>query len=894
MSKIKQKYIYPNVLVAIFLLLSTSIGFIGYKNYLAQKQNIKYHIENQLLSVGELKISQINYWLKERRDDANVIKDFLSSDPEMLNNISILDTAQTNDKLLKFLFSLKFRYGFHDIYLLRNSKEALVNLSDKMSELSSIESELVDKALMTKDVVLSDFIFLDGDGVYLDFVIPLSFENDDSLDNLFSFAVLIRCDVERDFYPMLRNLSILPTRSSESYLVKFSGQEITYLSRLENSAKITLGSSQTVSDTSRVEYKSMHHGSGIYEGYDYRGVYVLSYIGEITGTPWRLVSKVDHAEIFKPISEMSQNIFAVVILLILICALMIELLWRYQREGFYKNQYESEAKRLLLVRHYEFLTKYANDIILLSNRNGDIIDANDRALNVYGYDRETLLKMNINDLRSPSARDQFSSFDSELVKQGGIVLEAEHIRKNRTAFPVEVSARYIDIDGALYLQEIIRDITYRKKIEDNLILLNRLYRILSNVDKAIVRSTTREGLFGKVCDILHYDGHFPMAWVGIVDEATKRINMSAFCGYDKDYFNGLTITADDSVYGLGPTGTCVRTQKHVICPDMEKAEYMEPWIQKSRKYNYHSIGAFPLIVNGNAVGALTILSNRKGFYAEEEVALIAELADELSFAMLKMENEEKRLSAENLLKHSEAHLRQKQKIESVGILASGIAHEINNPLTGVINYAQLINDDTEPESAVHNFAKEIIGEGERISGIIKNLMSYSRMDKQGKSVASIQDIMDNTLTLITKSLQKDSIKLNLDIPRDLPAIMCRTQQIQQVLMTVILNAKDALNARYKDEDPNKIMTIKVVRTLQKGKEYIKLLFIDMGCGIPPELMKNLFTPFFTTKPKDKNTGLGLFISLGIIKDHGGDIEIESSVNEFTKVTVSLPTHNKTD
>ncbi len=161
----------------------------------------------------------------------------------------------------------------------------------------------------------------------------------------------------------------------------------------------------------------------------------------------------------------------------------------------------------------------------------------------------------------------------------------------------------------------------------------------------------------------------------------------------------------------------------------------------------------------------------------------------------------------------EAQLRQSQKLESIGTLASGVAHEINNPINGIMNYAQLIKDDmAEDREAVTEFAGEIIHETKRIATLVSNLLRFARHDKEGHSPARVRDIVEETSSLVRTVMRHDQISLDVDIPEGLPTIRCRSQQIQQVLMNLLTNARDALNDKYQGYDENKIIRLTAALT----------------------------------------------------------------------------------
>ena len=238
----------------------------------------------------------------------------------------------------------------------------------------------------------------------------------------------------------------------------------------------------------------------------------------------------------------------------------------------------------------------------------------------------------------------------------------------------------------------------------------------------------------------------------------------------------------------------------------------------------------------------------------------------------------------------EAQLRQTQKLESIGTLASGVAHEINNPLTGVINYAELISRRVE-DSRLKEFAEAIMTEGARVAKIVRNLLSFSRQEKEAHSPARLVDILNATLTLVGRLLERDGIKIEVDVPEDLPKVKCRSQQLQQVLLNLLTNARDALNERYSGDHPDKIVRVTAKETTIDGSRWIRMMVEDHGAGIHAEDVDRIFDPFFTTKPRDRGTGLGLSVSYGIVRDHGGRLAAESEEGSYTRFLLDLRVDN---
>ncbi|MCK5128315.1 MAG: response regulator [Clostridiales bacterium] len=257
-----------------------------------------------------------------------------------------------------------------------------------------------------------------------------------------------------------------------------------------------------------------------------------------------------------------------------------------------------------------------------------------------------------------------------------------------------------------------------------------------------------------------------------------------------------------------------------------------------------------------------------------------------------MEDITKRKRVEEEKRKTDAYMNQQQRLESIGILASGVAHEINNPLNGIMNYSQLILDSLDTDSKNAEFAKEILSETNRITSIVKNLLQFSRNEKQEHSYANIKDIIDSTLTLINTVIKHDQIDLQIDVPEDLPALKCRSQQIQQVIMNLMTNARDALNEKFEGYHEDKIIKLHCKQFNREDRIWIRITVEDHGNGIPEDIKEKIFDPFFTSKNKDKGTGLGLSISHGIIKEHCGELTFESKEGKHTKFYMDLPIDNE--
>ncbi len=236
----------------------------------------------------------------------------------------------------------------------------------------------------------------------------------------------------------------------------------------------------------------------------------------------------------------------------------------------------------------------------------------------------------------------------------------------------------------------------------------------------------------------------------------------------------------------------------------------------------------------------------------------------------------------------QAEALQTAHMASLGELAAGVAHEINNPITGIINYGQILINECSPESMEKDIGERIVKEGERIGRIVKTLLSYARGGQELKIPTGVPAIVEESIILIQAQIRKEGIDLKIDLPGDLPEVDANFQQLQQGFINIINNARYALNEKYPGRHKSKRLEITGEEVIIGDRPYVRIIFYDRGVGISAHELSMLTKPFFSTKPLGKGTGLGLNITQKIITNHGGRLSFESAKGEFTRAIIDLP------
>ncbi|HEX8336319.1 MAG TPA: ATP-binding protein [Pyrinomonadaceae bacterium] len=246
--------------------------------------------------------------------------------------------------------------------------------------------------------------------------------------------------------------------------------------------------------------------------------------------------------------------------------------------------------------------------------------------------------------------------------------------------------------------------------------------------------------------------------------------------------------------------------------------------------------------------------------------------------------ERRRLEAEK--ESMRRQLFQSSKLASLGELSAGVAHEINNPLNGIINFAQLLKDDGVARTEEQRMMVDgIIGEGERIARIVRDLLTFARRDPSELTSVHLAETITASMSLFGHQFVKDGIEVEVEVEEGLPPVTADGSRLRQVVINMISNAHLALRAK---AGGPKVLRVSARAAGRAGGQRVHLEFFDNGAGIRREDIDKVFDPFFTTRRATGGTGLGLSLSFGIVREYGGTIRVESVEGSHTRFVVELP------
>ncbi|MDH4137441.1 MAG: ATP-binding protein, partial [Anaerolineae bacterium] len=409
--------------------------------------------------------------------------------------------------------------------------------------------------------------------------------------------------------------------------------------------------------------------------------------------------------------------------------------------------------------------------------------------------------------------------------------------------------------------------------------------ILYSVGKSVTSLLDLEKVLNRIVEAAVFVTGAEEGSLLLVDKDTGELYLRASLGLGEKFARGFRLKVEQSI-----AGQVVKTGQPILQSTQE-----EETLKVKTGYLVKSLVNVPLKAKDEVIGVLAV--NNKMFsrpFTENDVHLLSALADYATIAIVNAQlyEETKRWSEElerkveertRELRAAQEQLLQSEKLASIGKLAAGVAHEINNPMGVILGFAQGILKTLPEDNSLRKPLTIVEKESLRCKRIVQNLLDFARHSEPTPHLTNINELIDTCCELVEHQISLQNVQLFKDYDPALPAIMADPHQLQQVFINIMLNAYQAM--------PGGGSLRITTRTVDSE---LQVIFADTGTGIPSENLQNIFDPFFTTKEVGEGTGLGLSVSYGIVKAHGGDIEVESQVGEGTTFVIKLPLDKSED
>jgi PAS domain S-box-containing protein len=948
----------------------------------------------ELAAIADQKVEQIARWHRERMLDARQILSGTLTQNQFRAFLAHTPQAPATAELLGWMRDLAAT-GYGDLTLF--DAQGRPRLATGPGRLCPVDAAHLQGALRARDVTVLD-LHAGCDGAQLSLWVPIGIRSQGPAEGV----LLLQVNAEAFLFPMIRSWPTL-SGTAETLLVRREGDRVLYLNGQRHGLAQPLAASLAIEGhDDNPAVVAVTRGAGFATGRDYRNVTVVAALRQVPGTSWWMVAKVDENEIFEPLRVRNGLTVTALISLVLLTALLLGVVLRNHDNRQILAQLAMERERKTLAERFQQIMLQANDVIMLMDTGGRILEANARAVETYGFPLAELVGMNIQDLRDPGTLQALPANLAEATQGTLTRMDTFHRHRDGTAFPVEVSARAVTFNGTTFLLSFIRDITERQHHARVLQRQSQLYAALSQVNQAIIWCTSREDLFLKVCQVLVDFGRFKMAWIGRHDPASHTIVPLCHYGMARDYFTDLEVHTEDSPLGQGPVGTALRKNRPCVFNDFLDAPETGPWHASALRAGFQSAAAFPFALEGEPLFALAVYADERDFFGEDEMALLVEAAMELTFALGHLAQDERRTRTEEALRQNElrlkaltesapdiiltldaqgriqymnrildghtwseslgsdwlswipgphqalakaslqaalatglnqefestgagardeirwyrtrltpiqgamasqpgeavvafatditetrlaeaeqvqlaAQLAQAQKLESLGSLAGGVAHDMNNVLGAILSLASAHREQLPAEAPMAASLDTIVNACLRGRGVVKSLLHFAHKDLEQVGPIDLNGLVEDMVQLLSYTTLK-RINLVMELQENLGTLLGDAGTLSNTLMNLCVNAMDAMPG-------GGSLTLRTER--QSGGPLV-LTVKDSGSGMSRDVQAKAMEPFFTTKPQGKGTGLGLSMAYATMKAHGGTLGILSAPGQGTSILLSFP------
>lgn len=800
------------------LLVVAGSGIAGYLYYAAERRSVDTEARNRLAAIADMKVQQLVVWRAERLAVSRSLQFNPLVVPALLES---LNSGSDRGAIKAWLEQLLEAYHFTGASLWDKDyhRRAWLPAGDRGHEW---ERELIAQATRTRTPFLADLHRDDPTGApYMTLVAPL--QSSSSFEPV--ATLLLKIDPERFLYPLIQAWPT-PSGSAETLLVRREGDEAVFLNELRHQKHTALTLRIPLSRDRLAAAMAIRGFEGVASGVDYRGIPVLAAMEHVPDSPWYLVAKVDTREVIAPLRQ--QMVLIATSSALLAAALVAGILFVWSRQGTLATRQllEAEMARRAVLGHFNYLSRYANDIILLPDATGRIMEANDRAVESYGYSADELRQMNVADLNVPEEATALAQTWIKVKEKGaeGLVYEAQHVRKDGSRFAVEISARSFVVEGREFRQSIVRDITERKRAAEALREANEYLEDLLNCANA---------------PIIVWDPHCRI----------KRFNHG---------FENLTGKSAASVLG---------EDVGILFPPSERESSME---LIRRTLTGERLEAVEIPIARADFTVRTVLWNSAAILAADGRTPVAAIAQGLDIT--------ERKQAEESIRQLNADLEQRVRDRTAQLEAANaelvafsysISHDLRAPLRGIDGWSLALLEDYRDK--LDDRGREYLGyirsDTQRMGQLIDDLLKLSRVTRD-RMERTLVDLGAVSQTVVARLREREpNAQMEFEAQPGLTA-RCDAGLVEIALTNLIDNA-------WKFSSTRPMGHVEFGRTEAQG---CSAFFVrDNGVGFDMTYVDKLFGVFQRLHKVSEfpGTGIGLAIVQRVMHRHGGRVWAES-------------------
>ena len=824
--------------IAAFAIAALLIAVLGYTHYRATEDHVYSERARDLAAIGTLKAEQVAEWRRERLADA--IR--FAQGPTLTRALTKTDESDLHTMLV-----LNRKGSFYEDTLLLSPTGAILRSATATPlPTTAATKRAVEIALATRAPTLSDFYVSDNGSVHIDTAAPVCED-----DGRPTAAFILRCNAEDFLYPMLRSWPVI-SNSAETLLVRREGKEVVILNPphhpTDSASKLRIPLTRTGSPV----VQAVLGKQGLFRGQNYLGFDVLADLRPIPNSDWFMVAQVDRSEILEEVRYSAVMTTRFAILGILFVAAVTAFGYRRQQARLYRNLYSAEREQRASTEKFRTILYSIGDAVITTDDKSCVQQMNAVAEQLTGWSEAEAAGRSLDDvfrIVNEETRTPVRNPVWRVLEEGQVVGLANHTvllsRKGQEHLIADSGAPIRDEGGTLI----------------GVVLVFRDQTAEHNAQQALRESERRLSTLMNNLPGMAYRCNFDTYWtMRFVSEGSRQLT-----GYSpSDLIDSASVAYADLIFPEDRQPVWETVTQAIKTRQAFTMEYRIHTVNWSEKWVWER-GCAILRPDGSVEaieGFITDITERK--QASEEQSKLEE------------------------------QLHQSQKIEAVGRLAGGVAHDFNNMLAIIIGNAELAMERLSSTNPVYNELSEIITASSHSGDLVKQLLAFASKQAILPRTLNLNDTISNTLTMLRKLIGEE-IVLDWHPGNALWPVLMDPGQLEQILVNLTINARDALAASGKISiETSNVSYTPPASGAPDGAtsgDYVLLSVSDNGFGMDTATQSHIFEPFFTTKEKGAGTGLGLSTVYGITRQNKGFIHLTSEPGKGSCFAIYLPRLN---
>ncbi|WP_083927859.1 PAS domain S-box protein [Desulfobacter curvatus] len=524
---------------------------------------------------------------------------------------------------------------------------------------------------------------------------------------------------------------------------------------------------------------------------------------------------------------------------------------------------------------FKFLSEATVEGIYIHD-NGVVLDANESFAKILGYDSANEII---------GAQIMAKHLTSESLKKAQTYIASDYegayevvgIKCNGTRFPVEFISRNIEYRGKLARVVAVRDITEHKAAEKLLTWNVKRNEILSETAARLLQSGNPKSLINDLCKTVMAFLDCQVFFNFMEDPDAGKLHLNACAGISDEKRSEIEWIE----HGTTVCGTVAQTGRCMICENISNSS--DPVTALIKSFDIQAYCCHPLVIEERLLGTLSFGKRSNSSFLPEEIEMMKSIANLVAVAVNRIKHEKEKINLE-------AQLREAQKVEAIGRLAGGVAHDLNNMLCPILNYAEMLTEELRVGDERREQALEIANAGARARDLVRQLLAFSRKQVITLKPTDINQVVRGIEKLLLRTIPED-IKFKKNLSREIRPVLADIGQIEQILMNLTVNSADAMpdGGFLAIETGLSSLDEEYARTHPDVRPglYAMLSVSDTGSGMDDATLAHIFEPFFSTKG-ERGTGLGLATVYGIVKQHSGNIWVYSEPEMGTTFKIYFP------